>query len=359
MVTTLSDHDASCIFHMNDVTEPALSQQQYPTHAQRLQVRQVTYQAVGINSYELVSPEGKDLPAFTAGAHIDFYFRDGSVRQYSLCNDPKERHRYLIAVLRESESRGGSEGLHDRVHVQRTVCIGEVRNNFPLNPNAKHHLLLAGGIGVTPMMSMIAEIQANGESFSMHYCSKSPEHMAFRPELEELVVAGKVILHHDGGDPSQGLDIEALLATQENGVHVYYCGPPGFMRAVKRATKHWVDGTIHAEHFSSIASPKAQQTAEERKAVGDGGVGIGFQVVLASSGASYFVANDKSIAEVLKENGVHVETSCKSGLCGTCKTRYLEGEVEHHDLIMDADEQANYLTLCCSRAKSRALVIDI
>ena len=138
---TLSDHDASCIFYMNDVTEPTHSQKQYPTHAQRLQVRQVTYQAVGINSYELVSPEGKDLPAFTAGAHIDFYFRDGSVRQYSLCNDPKERHRYLIAVLREPESRGGSEGLHDRVHVQRTVCVGEVRNNFPLCPNAKHHLL--------------------------------------------------------------------------------------------------------------------------------------------------------------------------------------------------------------------------
>ena len=344
---------------MNDVTEPTLSQQQYPTHAQRLKVRQVTYQAVGINSYELVSPEGEDLPAFKAGAHIDFYFRDGSVRQYSLCNDPRERHRYLIAVLREPESRGGSEGLHDRVHVQRTVCVGEVRNNFPLSPNAKHHLLLAGGIGVTPMMAMIGEIQSNGGSFTMHYCSKSPEHTAFRPELEELVAAGRVILHHDGGDPSQGLDIETLLATQENGVHVYYCGPPGFMRAVKRATKHWACGTVHAEHFSSIASPKARQTAEERKAAGDGGVGIGFQVVLASTGASYFVANDKSIANVLKENGVHVETSCKSGLCGTCKTRYLEGEVDHHDLIMGEDEQANYLTLCCSRAKSRTLVIDL
>ena len=344
---------------MNDVTETALSQQQYPGHARRLQVRQITYQAVGINSYELVHPEGEELPPFTAGSHIDFYFRDGSVRQYSLCNNPRERHRYLIAVLREPQSRGGSEGLHERVHVQRTVCVGEVRNNFPLSSNAKHHVLLAGGIGVTPMMAMIGEIQSKGGSFTMHYCSKSPEHTAFKPELKELVAAGTVIFHHDGGDPSQGLDIKSLLTTQDNGTHVYYCGPPGFMRAVKRAAKHWESGTVHAEHFSSIASPKVKQTAEEREAAGDSGVGIGFQVVLSSSGASYFVANDKSIAEVLKENGVHVETSCKSGLCGTCKTRYLKGEVDHHDLIMNADEQANYLTLCCSRAKSQLLVIDL
>ncbi|MBM09396.1 MAG: oxidoreductase [Magnetovibrio sp.] len=344
---------------MNDVTKKNLSQQQYPSHARRLQVRQVTYQAIGINSYELVSPKGEELPPFTAGSHIDFYFRDGSVRQYSLCNDPKERHRYLIAVLREAESRGGSEGLHERVHVQRTVCVGEVRNNFPLSSEAKHHLFLAGGIGVTPMMAMIGETETNGETFTMHYCSKSPEHTAFRPELEQYISAGKVILHHDGGDPSQGLDIVNLLATQENGTHVYYCGPPGFMRAVKRATKHWESGTVHAEHFSSAASPKVKQTAAERKAVGDSGVGIGFQVMLASNGATYFVANDKSIADVLKENGVHVETSCNSGLCGTCKTRYIEGEVDHNDLIMDADEQAQYLTLCCSRAKGKKLVIDL
>ncbi|MDD9878281.1 MAG: PDR/VanB family oxidoreductase [Magnetovibrio sp.] len=341
------------------MTDDAAAPENYPAHARRLQVRQVTFQAEGINSYELVDPDGNELPPFTAGAHIDFYFRDGSVRQYSLCNDPAERHRYLIAVLREPNSRGGSEGLHDRVHVQRTVNVGEVRNNFPLNPDAERHLLLAGGIGVTPMMAMMAELRANGGDYTMHYCTKSPRHTAFRHELADLVEEGRVVLHHDGGDPRQGLDIAGLLAEHEPGTHLYFCGPPGFMRAIQNAAKDWPEGTVHFEFFSAAASPKSTLTAEEMAAAGEGSVGIGFQVQIASTGAIYFVANHKSIAEVLTENGIEVETSCNSGLCGTCKTRYLTGDVDHQDLIMSPAEQGEYLTLCCSRSKSELLVLDL
>lgn len=331
----------------------------YPKYAKVLNVRQVTHQAEGINSYEFVHPEGKELPPFEAGAHIDFYFRDGSVRQYSLCNDPQERHRYLIAVLCVQDGRGGSESLHKRVHVQRSVYVGEVRNNFPIHDEAEHHLLLAGGIGVTPMMAMLAELNRRDANFTLHYCTKSPMHTAFRPELAELVEKGKVIMHHDEGDPSKGLDIEALLAKPDPGTHLYYCGPPGFMRAVERASGHWPEGTVHFEFFSAAKSPKASLTLEERDAAKDGGIGIGFQIQIASSGATFFVPNDKSIVDVLKENEIEVEVSCQAGLCGTCKTRYLKGDVDHRDLILNQAEQAEFFTPCCSRATSDLLVLDL
>ncbi len=326
----------------------------------RLQVRQVTYQARDINSYELVHPEGKPLPTFTAGAHIDFHFRDGSVRQYSLCNDPSERHRYLIAVLREEYGRGGSQALFERVHTQRTVSVGrQPRNNFPLHEEATHHLLLAGGIGVTPMMAMLYRLQSIGADFTMHYCTKSPEHTAFRPELAALASEGRVLLHHDGGDPRRGLDIAALLKSYEPGTHLYYCGPVGFMRATEAASAHWPKGSVHCEYFTAAASPKATLTKDEAADVGDDAVGLGFQIKIASTGAVYYVPNDKSIVEVLREQGIEVETSCEAGLCATCKTRYLTGEPDHRDLVLDDEEHSQYLTICCSRAKSRMLVLDL
>jgi len=332
---------------------------QYPVDAMRLQVRQITHQAKNINSYELVHPDGEDLPEFSAGSHIDFFFRDGSVRQYSLCNDPRERHRYLIAVLREANGRGGSQALHERVHVQRTVAVGKPRNNFPLHEQAQRHLLLAGGIGITPMMSMIRHLQATGADFTMHYCTKAAEYTAFRGELADLVAQGRVIIHHDGGDPAKGLDIAALLRNPPTGTHLYYCGPGGFMRATRTASDHWPKRTVHFEYFTAEASPKSTMTRAEVQAAGDDAIGIGFQVKIASTGDTYFVPNDKSIVQVLAENGIEIKVSCESGLCGTCATRYLEGEVDHQDLVLSEQDKASYLTVCCSRAKSKILVLDL
>ena len=331
----------------------------YPAHSLRLQVRQITYQATNVNSYELVHAEGGDLPEFTAGAHIDFYFRDGSVRQYSLCNDPVERPRYLIAILREPLGRGGSQALHERLNVQRKVAIGQPRNNFPLREEAERHLLLAGGIGVTPMMAMLARLQTIGADFTLHYCAKTPEFTAFRLELEDLVADGRVILHHDGGDPKKGLDIGGLLKEHQPGTHLYYCGPAGFMRAAEAGAAHWPEDAVQCEYFTAEASPKATMTGEELSEMADDAIGIGFQVKIASTGATYFVPNDKTIVQVLAENGIEVETSCESGLCGTCVTRYIEGEVDHRDLVLEKAEQAQYMTLCCSRAKSPILVLDL
>jgi len=331
----------------------------YPDDATRLQVRQVTHQGENINSYELVNADGDDLPVFEAGAHIDFYFRDGSVRQYSLCNDPAERDRYLIGVLRDINGRGGSEALHERVHPQREVFIGTPRNNFPLNEDAERHILLAGGIGVTPMLSMAARLQSIGADFTLHYCSKSPRHAAFRRELAPMIASGRAHLHYDGGDPTRGLDIEALLKNPEPGTHLYYCGPPGFMGATDKFSSHWPEGTVHFEYFSAAASPKAKLTDQEYNSVSDGTVGIGFQVQIASTGALYSVPNDKSIVQVLSENDIHIEVSCQSGLCGTCITRYTDGEVDHQDLILDDAKRKEFFTPCCSRSKGRVLVVDL
>lgn len=326
----------------------------------RVQVRQVTYQAKDINSYELVHPQGMELPPFTAGAHIDFYFRDGSIRQYSLCNDPAERHRYLIAVLREAHGRGGSLALFERVHTQRTVVIGrKPRNNFRLHEEAKHHLLLAGGIGITPIMAMIYRLRAIGADFTLHYCTKSPEHTAFGKDLATLVADGRVIIHHDGGDPRKGLDIAALLEKPKPGSHLYYCGPAGFMRAAKTASAHWPKGTVHSEYFTPESSPKPALTKEEYAVIDNDAIGLGFQIKIASTGTIYHVSNDKTIVDVLREHGIEIETSCEAGLCSTCKVRYLEGEVDHRDLVLDDSEQRKYLTVCCSRAKSPMLVLDL
>lgn len=332
----------------------------YPNTGMILRVRQVTYQAAGINSYELVHPQGEPLPPFSPGAHIDFHFRDGSVRQYSLCNDATERHRYLIAVLREANGRGGSQALHERLHVQRLVSVGKPRNNFPLVEDARRHLLIAGGIGVTPLVAMVHSLERSGSDYTLHYCTRAIEHTAFREELEPLAARGRVVFHFDGGVPANGLDLAGLLRVHDEGAHLYYCGPPGFMAACERSAAHWPRENVHFEYFSAAASPKPFLSEAEMQDAGDDALsGLGFQVKVASTGAVFIVPNDKSIADVLGEHGIEIQTSCRAGLCATCKVRYLSGEVEHRDMVLEDDERGEYLTTCVSRAKSSMLVLDL
>src|SRR5215831_2607283 len=172
----------------------------------QLRVRSITYLAEATNGYELVDPKGRDLPRFEAGAHINLR-AGGFLRQYSLCNAPAERRRYCIAVLRESASRGGSRYLHETVRVGELVEVSLPRNNFPLDLAAERNLLIAGGIGIAPMMSMIAELQRRHAEFEVHYWTRSPERTAFRSRLAPLAAEGRLFFHHDGGDPVQGLDI--------------------------------------------------------------------------------------------------------------------------------------------------------
>jgi ferredoxin-NADP reductase len=218
-----------------------------------LRVRSITYLAQRINGYELVDRGECDLPAFTAGAHISVRACDGPVRDFSLWNDPAERTRYCIAVLREPEGQGSRE-WHERVRIGDVIHASEPRNNFPLAAEAEHCLLIAGGIGITPIMAMIAELRRRKADFRLHYCTRSPEETAFLDDLAILAAQGRVQFHHDGGDPAKGLDLARTLREYRPGTHLYYCGPAGMMRAAEAASRHWPPGTAHCEYF---AGPKA------------------------------------------------------------------------------------------------------
>jgi vanillate O-demethylase ferredoxin subunit len=218
-----------------------------------LRVRSITYLAERINGYELVDPGGSDLPPFEAGAHISVRVGDELVRDYSLWNDPAERARYCIAVLREVEGRGSRE-WHERARVGDIVEVAPPRNNFPLAAEAAHHLLIAGGIGITPIMAMITVLRRQRADFRLHYCTRSPEETAFLDELAIPAAQGRVQFHYDGGDPAKGLDITATLREYRPGTHLYYCGPVGMMTTAETASRHWPAGTVHCEYF---AGPKA------------------------------------------------------------------------------------------------------
>jgi vanillate O-demethylase ferredoxin subunit len=318
----------------------------------QLRVRSITYLADGINGYELVDPKGHDLPRFEAGAHIAVKLAatgaaEGVLRDYSLWNEPAERRRYSIAVLREKEGQG-SRHLHETVRVGDLVEVSPPRNNFPLTEAAERHLFLAGGIGITPIMAMIAEMRRRRAEFVLHYCTRSPETTAFFDELSLLAAQGRVFFHHDGGDPARGLDIAALLLDRPAGTHLYYCGPRGLMEAAAAASAHWPHDAVHCEYFKG---PEAvpPQSQPYRK----------FRVRLAKSGGEYDVLPDEAIIEALRRNGVTVRTSCELGYCCACLTRYLSGEVDHRDQILTDTARRDYLLTCCSRAKSDTLVLDL
>lgn len=310
----------------------------------------IVLEADGIASFEFRRAGGGELPPFTAGAHIDVHIAPGCVRQYSLCNDPRERHRYVIAVLREESGRGGSRAMHDELRIGQGVTLGGPRNFFPLARDARRHLLVAGGIGVTPMMAMAAELQSRGGEFFLHYCTRSPERTAFRDRVEALAGAGRAAIHYDGGEPSRGLDLAALLRQCEEGTHLYHCGPAGFMKAAAAASAHWPPGRVHAEYFAAPAPSAAPSPRTP---------GTAFRIRLARSGLDLEVPAERSIVDVLREHDVFIETSCTQGYCGTCLTRYVAGEPEHRDTVLDDDDRKEFVLVCCARARTPTLELDL
>lgn len=318
-----------------------------------LQVRQIRLEAEGIHSFELVHPEGQALPAFEAGAHLDVHIPTPSgvlVRQYSLCNDPIERHRYVIAVLREAAGRGGSQGMHTAVQVGHTLKVSAPRNHFALDNGAGPVILLGGGIGITPLKAMAHTLARAGRDFVLHDCARTPERLAFRDELLATFGPQRVQFHLDHGRPADGLDLVATLREVPPGAQLYYCGPVGFMAACAQASAHWPAGSVHSEHF------KAPEPAADATPPSEPG---SFVVQLARSGQVFTVRAEQTLVEGLAGVGVEVPTSCISGLCGTCKVDYLAGEVEHLDHILGDDEQARCLTACVSRGKAGTLVLDL
>jgi len=305
-------------------------------------------EAQDIASFELVKPDGSALPGFSAGSHIDVQVPGGLTRQYSLCNDAAEQHRYRIAVLRDALSRGGSTGMHDAVQEGDMLLISEPRNHFPL-VHARRTLLFAGGIGVTPLLSMAQRLGQVGADFTLHYCTRSPERTAFRDEIAAAPYAARVRFHHDDGDAAQKLQLEQELAQPDPGTHIYVCGPTGFIDWVVKTADRlgWGKDQVHLEYFG--AAP--QDTAGDRA----------FQVRIASSGATYDVPADQTVVHALQAHGIEILTSCEQGVCGTCITRVLQGECDHRDLYFTDEEKAKHdqFTPCCSRAKGAILVLDL
>jgi vanillate monooxygenase ferredoxin subunit len=314
-----------------------------------VRVARKTFEAQDICTFELIDLSGGPLPHFSAGSHIDVEVTPGVVRQYSLCNDAKERHRYLIGILRDPNTRGGSARLHDHVSEGSVVRISEPRNHFPLVHGAERSLLIAGGIGVTPILCMAEQLAEAEADFEMHYCTRSQERTAFRERILDSRFADKVHFHYDDGDPQQKVAIPALLATPNSHTHLYVCGPSGFLDFVISTAKAngWASSNVHFEYFAG----------KEVDASSD----VSFQVKIASTGKLIPVTTDQSVTAALLANGIGVPMSCESGVCGTCVTRVLEGEIDHRDMYFTDDEKArnDQFTPCCSRAISDLLVLDL
>lgn len=315
----------------------------------RVRVAARREEALDICGLDLVAADGGNLPAFTAGAHIDLHLPGGLLRQYSLCNAPGETHRYRIAVLRDPASRGGSATVHDHLRPGTELDIGAPRNLFPLDPSSPHHLLMAGGIGITPLLAMAERLGAEGVAFTLHHATRSRERTPFVAQLAAAPYAAQVHHHVDDGPVAQRLDIAAALRAAPAGSHLYVCGPTGFMEAVlaEGRTQGWDEARLHREYFA--AAPVNH--------VNDGY----FEIELASDGRVIAVKADQSALAALLAAGLDIPMSCEQGICGTCLTGVRSGTPDHRDQYLTPEERAanNQFLPCCSRALSPRLVLDL
>ncbi|WP_036236048.1 PDR/VanB family oxidoreductase, partial [Methylibium sp. T29-B] len=304
--------------------------------------------AEGVASFVLRRADGGPLPTFDAGAHIDVELPNGMVRQYSLCNRPGETQRYCIGVLREAAGRGGSRCAHEALHESTPLRISAPKNHFPLVP-AKHSILLAGGIGVTPILAMAETLTAADASFEMHYCTRSRARTAFAERIAAAPYALRVAFHHDDGAKAQKFDAKAVLAAPAADTHLYVCGPKGYMDHVIATAKAlgWADAQIHFEYFAG--GPV------------DHGADDAFEIELATSGRVVTVPAGQTVIAALAAQGVEVPVSCEQGVCGTCILKVVGGTPDHRDMYFsDAEHAANdQFTPCCSRSKTPRLVVAL
>jgi len=309
-------------------------------------ISKVSREAERVVALDLVAEDGAELPAFEAGAHIDVHIATGIVRQYSLCGDSADRGRYRIAVLLEAQSRGGSATIHDAFHPGRKVRITAPRNAFSLHPSAEKAILVAGGIGVTPLIAMAHALYAKGTPFTLHYCAHSSATAPFLNDLLAAPFASSVHYYFTSAPDARRFDAHVTFAAVRD-AHIYVCGPAKLQNAVIAAAEQLgLLDRLHRERF----------TADVDRS------GNPFIVQTARSGMTLEIPPDRSIAQVLQEYGVDVPVSCEQGVCGTCVTKLLSGEADHRDLYLSAEEKAENtrMTICCSRAKhNEVLVLDL
>ena len=303
--------------------------------------------ADGIQLIELRDPGGADLPAFTPGAHVPVRVPNGAMRNYSLCNDPHERHRYLIAVKRDERGRGGSVALVDGTRPGADLAVGRPSNLFPLDEAAPSYVFVAGGIGITPILAMMRHLRrtGGGRPMRLYYLTRSAAGTAFLPELAAEGLADLATVHHDEGDPGRAYDLWPVFE-DPTAAHIYCCGPRPLMDAVRDMTGHWPDSQVHFEDFGSdLVLPRADDRP--------------FKVRLGREGAELDVPVGTTILEVLRAHGRRLPSSCESGTCGTCRTALLDGEADHRDRVLSPAERRSALMICVSRARSDVLVLDL
>ena len=299
-----------------------------------------------IDLFEIVSRDGSPLPAFEAGAHIDITVTPQFIRQFSLAGDSADRSKYLVGVLREDLGRGGSIKIHQMLRPGAPVVISQPRNHFPVAKDGQRHLLMAGGIGVTPLIAMGHELSRAGVDFVLYYKARTRAQAAFIPELQNVPWGNRVRFHFSD---EHRLNIGDVLSDYRPGDHLYTCGPAEFMDAVYAVASEngWQEDALHREYFSV---PEGAQYVNHP-----------FTLTLKRSGLTVAVPEDKAATTALKEAGINIDVKCSDGLCGVCKTAYSDGEIDHRDYVLSKVQRASQVILCCSRAKepNGTIVLDL
>ena len=323
-----------------------------------LRVAHIERQTEEVSAFDLVHPDGRALPAYAAGAHVDVHLPGGFLRTYSLASAPPGEGpplHYRIGVKREAQGRGGSAALHDRVRAGDLLAVGSPRNRFALHGGAGHHLLLAGGIGLTPLLAMAQQLAAERADFTLCVFARRRALLPFAAELQALGPA--VRLHLDDPAEPHKLRLPALLARRAPGTHLYLCGPAGFMQAAREAAQQaddpWPEEAVHTEHFAPPSDAAGTP----------GGAGASadepFVLRLVRRGLKVPVAADQSAVEALHALGIDVPTSCAQGVCGTCVVPWSAGEPDHRDHCLSPTERRTRVALCCSRAVAAGLAVDL
>lgn len=298
---------------------------------------------------DLRDPKGRPLPPFSAGAHIDIHTHTGLIRQYSLCNSPDDNQRYLVAVALANPSRGGSQWLHTALHKGDALKIGHPRNHFELAPDARHSVLIAGGIGITPILAMARTLEQQGKSWEIHFSARSRREAALLAMTEAFFKSSKhgslhLYLTREGSGVR--INFSAIFANAEAGAHFYCCGSNAFLDDYASAGQVRPSEQVHYERFSA-----AQEAARDQN----------YTLILARSGKELEVTAGDTVLDVLKANAVHVPYMCSEGVCGSCEVRVLEGIPDHRDSVLSDAEKAqnNTMMVCCSGSLSKRLVLDI
>jgi ferredoxin-NADP reductase len=331
---------------MDTITAPTVAPTK-PAPAGLIAARlvEITHVAKDTKLYTFRRVEGGPLPPYKPGAHIDLHLPNGMIRQFSLCAPNTDPDSYVVGVKRDAQSRGGSRYIYDEMKVGHDIKISAPRNNFPLVENAEHVVLVAGGIGITPIWCMAQQLTALGRSWKLHYACRSRADMAFLEALEKLDPNFRH-LHFDEEAGGKVLDLAAAIAEAPPDAHFYCCGPNPMLKAFEAAAANRPRNHVHVEYFTA---------KEEASTTG------GFWVELARSGEEYFIPEGKKILEVLFEAGIDVDYSCELGICGACETRVISGIPDHRDAVLSAEEQdANTkVMICCCGSKTERLVLDM